>query len=377
MNSFAILRVQKLKAAVSVSRSLRHSHREQETPNADLARTPLNSAECASSAEALDRLNERLATQKHVRKNAVLAIEYFVGASPEVLKSKSREQQDAYFSDARRWLERRHGAENVIDCGVHRDETTPHLWAYVVPIDEKGKLNCRRFLGGAEALRDMQSDFAKQVGEPHGLERGRAGSKAKHERVSQYYARVNAAFKPLPIVKTPPPKPLRPAPPEKPWWKRVFMSSSDRAAYKTERERWLREKSAHDVAAKKRAMEIRARQSAAVEIARSHEAQASQAGALKSENQRLQSSAAGHAQETTRLRRFLSHFSPEEIAAAKRRQAEAEQRRSAEQAAEEKDRQAREFRERVAECESNLREDPPHANSHRLRAPRRQAPELT
>ncbi|WP_252513350.1 plasmid recombination protein [Acinetobacter nosocomialis] len=31
---------------------------------------------------------------------------------------------------------------------MHRDETTPHLVAYVVPIDSKGNLNCREFLAG-------------------------------------------------------------------------------------------------------------------------------------------------------------------------------------------------------------------------------------
>lgn len=56
--------------------------------------------------------------------------------------------------------------------GIHRDETTPHLYAYIVPIDERGRLNCRAFYGGAGALRLMQTDFAERVGRKHGLERG-------------------------------------------------------------------------------------------------------------------------------------------------------------------------------------------------------------
>ena len=42
MANFAILRVQKLKSAISVHRSLKHSFRAQETPNAIPEFTPNN-----------------------------------------------------------------------------------------------------------------------------------------------------------------------------------------------------------------------------------------------------------------------------------------------------------------------------------------------
>jgi hypothetical protein len=185
--AYAILRVQKLKSEVGIRRSLKHAFREQETPNADTKRTPENThIGASSSAEALRGVRARL--PEKVRKNAVLAVEYLVTASPEVMKAKSREAQDAYFSDALTWLKARHGAENVVYAGIHRDETTPHMYAYVVPKDPSGKLNCRHFLGGAKALSDMQTDFAMAVGKRHQLERGIKGSKARHTTVKQYYA---------------------------------------------------------------------------------------------------------------------------------------------------------------------------------------------
>lgn len=126
------------------------------------------------------------------RKNAVLAIEYLVTASPDDMKAKDRVAQDAYFADALSWLQAKHGAENVVYAGIHRDETTPHMYAYVVPKDpDTGKLNCRRFLGGAKALSEMQTDFAAKVGRFHGLERGIEGSRARHTTVRQYYAALN------------------------------------------------------------------------------------------------------------------------------------------------------------------------------------------
>lgn len=188
---YAILRTQKLKSGAAVRRSLLHAFREQETPNADPERIAENTHIRATSvADALDRFNARLATQPKIRKNAVLAIEYLVTASPEHLHGKTREQQDAYFRDALTWLGERHGEANIIYAGIHRDETTPHLYAYAVPLDGRGKLNCRAFLGGAEALRTMQTAFAEQVAVTHGLERGVEGSRARHQTIKRFYGHL-------------------------------------------------------------------------------------------------------------------------------------------------------------------------------------------
>ena len=185
--AFAILRTQKLKAAVAVRRSLKHAFRAQDTPNADPDRLGENSHLGANSVdEAMKAFQNRL--PEKIRKNGVLAIEYLITGSPDGMNSKSRHDQDAYFTDALAWLKDRHGAENLIYAGIHRDETTPHLYAYVVPIDPQGKLNCRHFLGGAKALSQMQTDFAERVGQRHGLQRGIEGSKARHTTVRQYYA---------------------------------------------------------------------------------------------------------------------------------------------------------------------------------------------
>ena len=65
------------------------------------------------------------------------------------------------------------------------------MYAYVVPRDpESGRLNAKRWLGGAKALRDMQSEFAEQVGRQHGLERGLEGSRSRHTTIQAYYGRV-------------------------------------------------------------------------------------------------------------------------------------------------------------------------------------------
>lgn len=200
---YAILRLQKLKAAVAVRRSLKHAFREQDTPNADPDRLDANTHLGAANVdEAMQRFHERL--PEKVRKNGVLAVEFLVTASPEAMAGKTRAEQDRYLGDALSWLQERHGPENVFYAGIHRDETTPHLYAYVVPLDERGKLNCRSFYGGAAALREMQSDFAARVGRKHGLERGIEGSRATHQRVARHYAAIERADK-TPLIDVPEP----------------------------------------------------------------------------------------------------------------------------------------------------------------------------
>jgi Plasmid recombination enzyme len=201
---YAILRIQKLKSAASVRRSLQHAFRDKDTPNADPNRRSENSHFGAhSTREALDKFNERLPDK--VRKNGVMAVEYLFTASPEIMAEKNRAQQDAYFVDALKWLEDKHGKENVVYAGIHRDETTPHMYAYVVPLDDRGRLNARHFFGEQNALGKMQTDFAERVGQKHALERGIEGSKAKHVKIQQYYAQVNAPLPKVPNVVYPEP----------------------------------------------------------------------------------------------------------------------------------------------------------------------------
>lgn len=188
--AFAILRTQKLKSSVAVQRSMKHAFRAQDTPNADPERTPDNTHIGAQDvAEGMAAFNARLPAK--FRKDAVQCIEYLVTASPDGMHAKDRAGQDAYFADALTWLRDRHGAENVVYAGIHRDETTPHLCAYVVPRDGE-KLNAKKWLGAVNALGQMQTDFAEKVGKRHGLQRGVERSKASHTTIRQFYAEMQA-----------------------------------------------------------------------------------------------------------------------------------------------------------------------------------------
>lgn len=190
--SKVIFRIQKLKAAVSIRRSLKHAFREQDTPNADGAKANQNQHVGAKSGnEAMKKIRQRWPEKR--RKDAVLAIEHLLTASPEWFEGKTLKEQNAFFNDGLNWLREKYGAENVVYAGIHRDEKTPHLYAYVVPLDEStGRLNAKNWVGGSKALTQLQDEIAA-VAEPHGLERGARKSKARHKEVRTWYAEQKIA----------------------------------------------------------------------------------------------------------------------------------------------------------------------------------------
>lgn len=200
--AYAIIRAKKLKTMGAVSRSAQHTFRMLPTPNADPALTGRNRTVGAKGSEQiLAALVRTLPTKR--RKDAVLAIEYLVTASPEAFKRHGGRLDDmggGYFADALKWLKTRHGAANVLSATIHLDESTPHMVLYVVPMTADMRLSCRDFLGGPEKLRAMQTSFHAEVGALRGLERGVEGSKAKHEAVSAFYSTMAAAGE-APVLK--------------------------------------------------------------------------------------------------------------------------------------------------------------------------------
>ncbi len=218
--TFAILRTAKLTTKGSIAGSGKHCFREQDTPNADPARTPLNRSLVGPSTTAglIEAINARLATVTHKADKPVLAIEYLIAMSPEAKIAKDPQAAEAYFRDAVSWLQDLYGKDNVVAAYAHHDETTPHLSAYVVPLVEKGGktrkrsvadgknpdgsqrrkiieqtvgaqvwLSAAHYVGSRKKLSDMQTSFAKRVGQPHGLKRGLEGSRAHHTSVRSFY----------------------------------------------------------------------------------------------------------------------------------------------------------------------------------------------
>lgn len=186
--AFAIMRAKKLNSMGSVAASLQHCYRDRDTPNADASRTADNDHRAATSTDqAMGRLRELLPEKR--RKDAVLAVEYVMTASPEWWTKATNTQQADFFDQAHKWLAEKYGADRIITATIHRDETSPHLSAFVVPLTQDGRLSAKEFIGNRTKMAEDQTTFAKAV-EHLGLERGIERSRATHTSIKQHYAAI-------------------------------------------------------------------------------------------------------------------------------------------------------------------------------------------
>ena len=188
------MRAKKLANMGSVAASMQHCYRERETHNADQERTPDNQHLGAKSTdEAMGKLRALLPEKR--RKDAVLMVEYVMTASPEWFDKATPEQEKAFFQRSLQWLADKYGADRIVTASIHRDEATPHLSAFVVPLTQDKRLSAKEFIGSREKMRADQTSYAGCVADL-GLERGIEGSKATHQTIQQHYAAVQRGVTP-------------------------------------------------------------------------------------------------------------------------------------------------------------------------------------
>lgn len=190
MTDYVILRHTKLKSYGEIGGSLDHTYRLIDTPNADSSRLNLNEHDFNKKTDVVQSIKNRVDQRIKERPDNVLCVEYLVTASP-TWDGWGTEKETEFFEIQKKRLVEKWGTENVISTHIHRDETTPHLIAYIVPFDEEKKvLNCKKWLGERKLLQEEQTDAAQKV-EHLGLKRGIKNSKAEHKTIKQHYEIVN------------------------------------------------------------------------------------------------------------------------------------------------------------------------------------------
>lgn len=182
----------------NLAASLQHAYRERETPNADPQKTPSNEHWIAQNTnEAIGKVRALLPEKR--RKDAVLAVEYVMTASPEWWSTASEDDQAKFFDLAHKWLSDKYGSDRIVTASIHRDETTPHMTAFVVPLTQDGRLSAKEFIGNKAQMTKDQSTFAAAVA-GLGLVRGIEGSRATHQRVKAHYAAIQQAGTAVPSI---------------------------------------------------------------------------------------------------------------------------------------------------------------------------------
>jgi hypothetical protein len=214
---YQILRFEKIKTRQSLEGRCKHATRERQPSNADPALKGENQVD-RMTKETLEAFDCRLAELPKIRKDNVRAVEILVAFSPSEAARLSKAEQDHYFQDAKAWFVKLIGGpKNLLNTTIHADEhTSRHMTMFVTPIqtskDEQTgqmlgeKLNCKHWLGGAKRLSLLQTRFHSDVAARYGLERGIQGSKAKHQEVDRFYARVQEALGGASLPEADPPK---------------------------------------------------------------------------------------------------------------------------------------------------------------------------
>ncbi len=195
--AYTVCRIQKIKDWGTLASSELHTTRERNTPNANPAVHNIRLIGEKSDPDLVTMFKAKIGNQK-IRSNAVLGVEFVLSASaeyfrpddPSIAGTYNQKRLDDFAFFTTKWLKQSWG-DRIVRCELHLDEVTPHIHAYLVPLDERGKLNCRALFGGTrERLSELQDSFAAAVA-PLGIERGIKGSTAKHTKIKEYYASVN------------------------------------------------------------------------------------------------------------------------------------------------------------------------------------------
>lgn len=131
-------------------------------------------------------INANKSSKRAVRKDAVLVCEWIITSDSDFFESMSPADTREYFQTAIDFFAERYGSKNLMYAQVHLDERTPHMHLGIVPFDKDNKLTAKTMFD-REALQDIQNELPRYMNERgFKVERGRAGSEAKHLTVQEY-----------------------------------------------------------------------------------------------------------------------------------------------------------------------------------------------
>lgn len=174
MANKAIMRLQKIKFD-SISLIERHQERRdklmhREHPDLEKNNFTVKQFQGESMRTTVKKAmqDQELRQGRRMRKDATVLVEFVLTFSPEMTDKIDLPK----WIDANvKWLKNEYGASNLIRLDFNADEKTPHLHAFVMPLDEE---RCFRFKKKFDTIRDYvdsQTRYAKEM-EPFGLTRG-------------------------------------------------------------------------------------------------------------------------------------------------------------------------------------------------------------
>lgn len=181
---YVVVHMMKIKSG-AVGGIQSHNNREHEpktNPDVDMSRSEDNYdlISCDNYKRSIkEKLSNLVESSRAVRKDAVVVCNFIVTSDNETMNALGADRQREFFQDSVKWFSDRYGADRVLNATVHMDETTPHLHIGVMPITQDGRLSAKAIFTKTE-MKAIQTEFARDVGEKYGLERGVEGSERTH-----------------------------------------------------------------------------------------------------------------------------------------------------------------------------------------------------
>lgn len=181
---YAVVHMMKIKSG-AVGGIQSHNNREHEpktNPDVDMSRSEDNYdlISCDNYKRSIkEKMSNLVESSRAVRKDAVVVCNFIVTSDNETMDALGADRQREFFQDSVKWFSDRYGADRVLNATVHMDETTPHLHIGVMPITQDGRLSAKAIFTKTE-MKAIQTEFARDVGEKYGLERGVEGSERTH-----------------------------------------------------------------------------------------------------------------------------------------------------------------------------------------------------
>ncbi len=209
--AYAIMRIEKIKSRREMNSRYKHNFREYDVANANPSLSSNNREPIDMFGKTYERVfDDEIARMRmegaitsNIRKDAVLGYEVMLTYS----RDKMDMDIDEWVEKNVEWLQRTFNpkdnriiiddtkeaySNNVKSVVVHMDESTPHIHAFVVPIDDKGRLNAKFYTGDRIKLQNLQTEYSRYMS-GFSLERGQEKSVTHHQDVTRYYNNLKKA----------------------------------------------------------------------------------------------------------------------------------------------------------------------------------------
>lgn len=199
--NYAIIHARRIKNGGHARLLERHCLREvpgverwQTAP--ERARENVTMGSMKNREQIMTNITESKLWARKPQKNAAYCVEFVITASREI------GDMGEYFKSALEWLQKK---AKLFFVAAHYDEKTPHVHAYVLPIQkvmtktgvEKYRYSTDALLGDRKDLERLQEDFWQDVGKKFSLDRGekteRRPERVRHTGLSTYASQQSRA----------------------------------------------------------------------------------------------------------------------------------------------------------------------------------------